>query len=115
MRKYYYDTVLRYEMSGYFNTWHLVDMDDDRYHEIYVGTEENAKHYFECKYKIKLVESWESKQWNFDRVCNSIIYYNCNSELGRYLKYFLPKNVAIKYGYRLWLDSTIKNILVVQL
>ena len=36
----------------------------------------------------------------FGRVCNSIMYYNCNSELGHYLKYFLPKNVAIKYGYR---------------
>lgn len=36
----------------------------------------------------------------FNRVCNAIIYYNCNSEMGRYLKYFLPKNVAIKYGYR---------------
>lgn len=36
----------------------------------------------------------------FDRVCNSIIYYNCNSELGKYLKYFLPVNVAIKYGYK---------------
>ena len=36
----------------------------------------------------------------FERVCNMIEYYNCNCELGRYLKYFLPKNVAIKYGYR---------------
>lgn len=36
----------------------------------------------------------------FERVCNSVIYYNCNSEMGRYLKYFLPKNVAIKYGYK---------------
>lgn len=36
----------------------------------------------------------------YERVCNSIIYYNCNSELGKYLKYFLPKQVAIKYGYK---------------
>lgn len=39
-----------------------------------------------------------SKQ--FERVCNSIIYYNCNNELGKYLKYYLPINVAIKYGYK---------------
>lgn len=37
----------------------------------------------------------------FERVCNAIEYYNCSNELGHYLKYFLPKNVAIKYGYRL--------------
>lgn len=36
----------------------------------------------------------------FERVCNSIIYYNCNNELGKYLKYYLPKNVAVKYGYK---------------
>ena len=38
----------------------------------------------------------------FERVCNSIIYYQCNrNNMGAYLKYFLPQNVAIKYGYRL--------------
>lgn len=38
----------------------------------------------------------------FERVCNSIIFYDCNHNgMRAYLKYFLPKNVAIKYGYRL--------------
>ena len=37
----------------------------------------------------------------FERVCNSIIFYDCHRDnMGAYLKYFLPKNVAIKYGYR---------------
>lgn len=35
---------------------------------------------------------------DFDRICNSMIYYNCCYQLGYYLKYYLPVSIAVKCG-----------------
>ena len=34
---------------------------------------------------------------SFERVVNSFTYYNCNAELGRYPKYYIPESIYHKY------------------
>ena len=34
---------------------------------------------------------------HFERIINSFIYYNCNAELGRYPKYYIPESIYHRY------------------
>ena len=36
-------------------------------------------------------------QESFNRIVNSFIYYNCNVELGRYPKYYIPESIYHRY------------------
>lgn len=54
-----------------------------------------CKNKTECDYikteekdgKIIVLEC--SAEENFERLCNEIVYYNCNNETGKYLHYFI--------------------------
>lgn len=39
----------------------------------------------------------ETPEQSFDRIINSFIYHNCNSESGLYPKYYIPESVYHKY------------------
>ena len=55
MRKFYYDTNDRYEMSGSGYKWDFIDLDDNTVLKTICDTEINARRYFENEYKIKLI------------------------------------------------------------
>ena len=50
--------------------------------------------------KMSFDNKWSGPYWlqkdepdaegeTFDQICNSLVYYNCNAQMGRYLHYFI--------------------------